>query len=178
MVVQKNVLDNYVIRRSRSLETRVLVFLTIYNWYLLLLIKKQNKYCFYFLQIIIYTRLFLLGDLKENSEFHLFRGNTKYDVGDLEGAFKDLDKSIELNPTDFKLYINRGLKRKKNGDLDGAFNDFSKSIELNPMETDAYLARGLVIFKLGSKESACSDWEIAKRMGEEAASLLIEEYCK
>ncbi len=65
---------------------------------------------------------------------------------DYELRFKiiDLNEQISKNPSDDKLYYNRGVTKKKLGDSKGALADFTKAISLNGNFGLAYFQRGIL----------------------------------
>ena len=73
-------------------------------------------------------------------------------MGDEEGAMKDYDKAIELNPNYSGAYNNRGNLRGDMGDVEGAMKDYDKAIELNPNYSKAYSNRAECYRRLAEKE--------------------------
>lgn len=70
-------------------------------------------------------------------------------------------KAIEINPTDFSFYNNRGIvyhTRKKYAE---AIADFSKAVELNPNSSFTYSNRGVAYEDSGNIEQAISDYRKA-----------------
>jgi tetratricopeptide (TPR) repeat protein len=65
---------------------------------------------------------------------------------DYEYRFKiiEYNEQISKNPTDDKLYYNRGITKKKLGDSKGALADFTKAISLNGNFGLAYFQRGIL----------------------------------
>jgi len=59
-------------------------------------------------------------------------GVEKADSGDYQGAIKEFDKAIKLNPKLADAYYNRGLAKAYLGDYQGAIEDYSKAIKINP----------------------------------------------
>src|ERR1019366_4611242 len=69
-------------------------------------------------------------------------GNARRAKGDLDGAFADFNKAIELDPKDANAYINRGIAKQARNDLDSAITDYNRAIELNSRYAPAYVNRG------------------------------------
>jgi tetratricopeptide (TPR) repeat protein len=55
-------------------------------------------------------------------------------LGQLEEAYLDYSKAIELNPTFAAAYTNRGNVRLLRNDAAGAIEDFRTAIELDPSD--------------------------------------------
>lgn len=52
--------------------------------------------------------------------------------GDIEAAFDNLDRAVELDPKLEQAWLLRGMAQEKLGDIDAAKADYAKVIELNP----------------------------------------------
>jgi len=113
-----------------------------------------------------------------NAKIYFNSGNQKFQNGDFEGALKDYNKAIELNPNYFKAYNNRGiLKASELKKDEEALKDFNKAIEINPDYADAYLGRGTSKYNLKDTKGACEDWNKAANLGNTRALQQIEKYC-
>ena len=77
-------------------------------------------------------------DENENYEDYYNRGLAKYYIGDIRGAIKDYDISIEINPRSAEAYLQRGFANYYFKNFDDACSDWSKSLELGNYE--AYIA--------------------------------------
>ncbi|HDQ26377.1 MAG TPA: tetratricopeptide repeat protein [bacterium] len=64
------------------------------------------------------------------AEDHISAGNEKYELRDYEGAVKDYDRAIKLQPDYAMAYLNRGLAKYMRGERDAAIKDLKKSAEL------------------------------------------------
>lgn len=84
-----------------------------------------------------------------------FYQRKKYD-----SAIDAYTKAIELTPTDYSLYNNRGLVFHTKRDYDRAIADFDKSLELSPNSL-TYNNRGVAREDNGSREQAASDYRKA-----------------
>lgn len=71
-------------------------------------------------------------------------GNAKTELKDYQGAVKEYDAAIDLNPKDPKLFNNRGAAKTELKDYSGAIKDFTQAIELDPSNAKNYSNRGLV----------------------------------
>jgi len=100
-------------------------------------------------------------DLENEAEKYFYSGVEKADSGDYQGAIKDFNKAIELNPKDAEAYYNRGVTNVKLGDYREAIEDFNKAIELNPKDAEAYYNRGVAKAKLDDYREAIEDFNKA-----------------
>ncbi|MGA3265368.1 MAG: hypothetical protein ABSE16_00940 [Verrucomicrobiota bacterium] len=92
-----------------------------------------------------------------------------YDIND---AMADLDKAIELNPTNAVAFVSRGVVKNRKGDIQGARADCQKAIEL--YGTNSMLIaydQGMIDFISGDFEKAIASWQ---KVIQNNASLKIE----
>ena len=57
-----------------------------------------------------------------------FRGIAKYNLGDLRGARRDFDRSVQINPVFTSGYHYRGITESRFGNYDQALADLQKAI--------------------------------------------------
>lgn len=92
-------------------------------------------------------------------------GQDKFLAGDREGAGKDFEKAIQLNPflkTDIAEFCNQeGLKKLQGGASHQSIEDFSVAIQFQPKFTLAYCHRGDAKCAEGKHRSAMSDYSQA-----------------
>lgn len=120
-----------------------------------------------------------LKNTEDEAVLYFNSGNSKYKNKDIDGALKDYDKAISIKPDYFKAYNNRGIIYASELGLNNeALKDFDKAIEIKPDYSDAYLGRGSVKFSLKNNSGACKDWEMALKLGNVQAKVMIEKYCK
>lgn len=68
--------------------------------------------------------------IKESPKFaaaYSLRGKATKDMGDIEGAVKDLNKAIELDPNIAEAYYVRGQANEINGEMKKAGEDYAKA---------------------------------------------------
>lgn len=112
----------------------------------------------------------LLGQLTKkiaespNADFHLNRARLYMAIGNPRQARSDLDKVIESNASNAKIYINRAGTRFPD-DMQGAVLDCNKALSLDPNQKNAYFLRGLARYELGEKDQACEDFQKAIDLG-------------
>ena len=91
---------------------------------------------------------------------YLCRGTHRLDHEDLSGAFADLNKSIDLNPTADALY-ERGRMYEVLGNRQLAFNNYSSAIDLDINYSRAYLNRGILFAQDAEFDKALEDLDKA-----------------
>ena len=84
------------------------------------------------------------------------RGSKKRQSGDIEGAIKDLNKAINLDPDDYLSYFNLGFCYQIKKNYKAAINSYNKAIELETFSTDTsiYNNLGCCFQELGELEEA------------------------
>lgn len=92
------------------------------------------------------------------------RGLIKFNKCDLDGAIRDYDKSIQINPADLISYLNRGLAKCNKGNIEDGIADYDKAIQLDHNWGDSYFNRGIAKFKKGDIDGAIEDFDEAIRL--------------
>ncbi len=92
--------------------------------------------------------------------------STKFDKSDYEGALKEINKLIKLNPKKWQYFHNRGLSKYRLGDMKGANADFSKAIKLNQESfNQSFYYRGFANYYLENYEKSILDFTKALELG-------------
>ena len=117
----------------------------------------------------------------ESAQFYYKRGLRKRQSGDIKGAISDYSKAIEIDPTFFEAFYNRG-NAKSFGlrNFSSAISDYTQAIQLNPNEeriASVYGNRGISKIQLKDVQGACSDWRKAFSLGEKRTSKWIRDFC-
>jgi tetratricopeptide (TPR) repeat protein len=99
----------------------------------------------------------------ENAQAWFNLGSGKLDRGDMQGAFSDLSRVIEINPNFASAYINRGIARMER-DPQGAIADFDAAIRILPEPVDALVNRGWVRFGTRDVAGGIADFDAALRI--------------
>jgi len=121
--------------------------------------------------------------------FYQKRAGSFMTKGDFDSAVADLNKAIELSPSDASDFTSRGLAYYNKKSYDLAIADYSKAIELKPSESMTYVNRGFAYEKSGDSEKALVDFQKAfdldaknesaslnlKRLKDEKAARLAKE---
>jgi tetratricopeptide (TPR) repeat protein len=76
----------------------------------------------------------LLADEKLLGEVYQTRGNVYFRKSELKKAYDDYSMSLDLNPSDYRTYVNRGVVRLEMQDNNGACRDFEKAFRLGYRE--------------------------------------------
>ena len=93
----------------------------------------------------------------KNFDAYFYRGITKNDLGDYNGAIIDYSKIIVFEP-DADTYYNRGNSKYSLEDFEGAKEDYINPIRLDPNFIDAIYSLGCTKFDLGDYQSAIKDF--------------------
>jgi tetratricopeptide (TPR) repeat protein len=97
---------------------------------------------------------------------------------DFNGAIEDINKAIELEPSNWISYFSKGVTLSLFFENDNqALDAFSMAISLNPNAGEAYYYRGNVKLVLKDTIGACSDWRKALDLGITEATVFIDENC-
>ena len=89
-------------------------------------------------------------------QIHLDRARASVALGDLPGARADIDKGLQLAPSEaFAWYLSSALAQRQD-DLARAQADIAKAVELAPEDADILLQAGNVAGLTGDAEAARS----------------------
>jgi len=109
--------------------------------------------------LICYTTLPI--NAQNSAEEYFNSGIEKANSGDYEGAIKEFDKAVEINPKFAEAYYNRGVAKGELGDYRGGIEDYNKAIEINPRYAKAYYNRGVLKGNLGNYRGEIEDYNKA-----------------
>jgi len=107
-----------------------------------------------------------------NGSYHLKRGVTLLEIGDLDGAIGDLTLAINVILS-AAAYHNRGLALAMKGAINEAISDFSDALRLMPDLAAAYVGRGNAYAIEGSHDQAIADYSQAIRLRPEDAAAYV-----
>ena len=70
------------------------------------------------------------------------RAVERQNKGDINAAFADYNKAVELDPRNFSAFNNRGNIKQDKGDLKGAIVDYTTAATINPRHATAHFNLG------------------------------------
>jgi len=107
-----------------------------------------------------FDRAVELGDLGEHEAFaYNMRGTFSYLKGDNEDALKDMDKSIELQPTLTQSFIKRASMHLELANPEAAEADFAAALEQNSSDPDIFYHRAQLHFIKSEFGEAAKDYQ-------------------
>lgn len=113
-----------------------------------------------------------LGRPEYLASYHLARGNTYLELGNLEATIEDFSIAIELSPETDIYYYNRAVALEKQGQYQLALADYSAAIRLDEDgKANFYFTRARLHGRLGNCEEATSDFNRAVQMSEPESEL-------
>ena len=81
--------------------------------------------------------------------------------GDCYEAIRALAISIQLDSTNTRAYLNRGMAYERMNNLQQAIEDYSRAIELSPQDAKVYYIRGALLWRLEKESEAIADMKVA-----------------
>ena len=116
-----------------------------------------------------------------DAEFFQNRGDEFAAKGELDAAYNDYNRAVEMKGDDADLYIKRGRTLASLKSYDRSLKDFDKAIELSPKTAIAFLNRGAAYEKLGDIRKALADYNKATELDVEndaakAEAKRLQEY--
>ncbi len=94
------------------------------------------------------------------------RAFKRYDSDDFDGAMKDIDEVLKIDPNYSDVYFLRGkIYAFEYENYTEAIADFTKFLEFNPQSTNGYYYRGFAKYKNDNKTGACRDFKKVISLG-------------
>ncbi len=106
------------------------------------------------------------------------RGNSFFNIGNLEKARKDYHKCILIEDNHYKAYNNLGLSYAYSNNFEKAIELYHKSIEINNSFPDSHNNLGFALFYTGDTLNACSEWNKAITGGNLQSVKFFHEFCE
>jgi tetratricopeptide (TPR) repeat protein len=88
----------------------------------------------------------------------LYRSLVRYRLGNYQGAIDDITKVIEKQPTNAKLYVERGFGFLANNDFNAALADCKKALSMNWFSEEVYVCKAAAEDALAEYDNALSDY--------------------
>jgi lipoprotein NlpI len=88
-------------------------------------------------------------------------------LGDVEGAFADLNRAVALDPRNRFVFSSRARAKRDTGDFAGAIEDFGRAIRLDPDSGFLWRQRANTQFAAGEFRAAITDLERAMQLATE-----------
>ena len=109
------------------------------------------------------------GPALKTAEEYYDRASSKSDSGNYEGAIKDYNKAIEMDPNGSSYYWGRGYCRlnMKSPDNQGAADDFTKALATDSTESTLYWNRAIAYEEMKNYPSALADYNKAVMLTED-----------
>jgi tetratricopeptide (TPR) repeat protein len=96
--------------------------------------------------------------LRELSDAYINRGQASYVKREYDGAIRDFDQAIRLDPAVALAYGNRANCHAMKKDYERALADYTRALALDDKYPSAYTGRGLLYEELGDIASARRDY--------------------
>lgn len=108
----------------------------------------------------------------DNDRYIAARAQCHQDLGEYDLALADINKAIQLKPSEQSYFVLRGaIKLGKNEDI-SALNDFNKALSIGPATSDIYERRACVLFLLNRYPDGMIDANKAVSMDSNSAGAL------
>src|SRR5262245_8355369 len=102
------------------------------------------------------------------------RGFEYRNKNDHDGAIRDYDEAIRLNPRYTLAFNNRANSYYRKRDYDRAIRDHNEAIKLNPKFAAAYYGRGVAYFNKHEYDHAIRDYDEAIRNDAKQAVVFLD----
>jgi tetratricopeptide (TPR) repeat protein len=99
-------------------------------------------------------------------------------LNDFENTIFYAEKVLKFDETNAQAFTLKAKALQKLGRVQEALTAYNAAISVDKEYADAYLSRGSLRLVGNQKNSACSDFKIAKSLGDEKAEELIKKYCR
>ena len=98
------------------------------------------------------------------AEWVFQQGNFLLMLNQINMAIEAYSRAIELNPSNAKVYYNRGVAYSNTNMLDLAIEDYNTVLKLNPKYAKAYNNRGLAYYDKSQVDTAVKDYNYAIKL--------------
>ena len=116
------------------------------------------------------------GDV--NDMFYYYREQASFHARQFQRALDDINKAIELNPTDVTYRAELAVINIRVGRYDEAVKVLNEVIAIQADYAEAYRLLGIANIQLKKNKDACANFAKAKELGDPNVDVLIEKHCK
>ena len=88
-----------------------------------------------------------------------------YNMGNYSEAIRAFALSIQLDPSNARTYLNRGIAYERINNAQQACEDYGKAIQLLPRDAKAYYMRGMLLRRYGKDSEAIADLKKSAYLG-------------
>lgn len=118
----------------------------------------------------------MLGQV--SAEFYVIRQQAEMQCRMYQQAINDINKAVELEPSNAKYWTEKGGVHIRLSQTDEAIAALEKAISLDPKNADAYRMLGYCQVKGKDKKKGLENLNKAKELGDTVAEDLIKKYGK
>lgn len=109
--------------------------------------------------------------IKENSAYAwLIQGDINSTSKYYKEAISDYDKSIQLDPSNYLTFYNRGVALERTSRRQEAIYSYTQSININPFNYYAYTNKANILFGMNDRREACNTYKRAIQIANEYPS--------
>jgi tetratricopeptide (TPR) repeat protein len=87
--------------------------------------------------------------------------NLLHTTGDTYEAIRAFASSLELDPSNARAYLNRGMAYERMNNVQQAFEDYSRAIQLLPQDGKVHYIRGMLLWRYGLEPEAVEDMKVS-----------------
>lgn len=110
----------------------------------------------------------------EAAQLFYARGTARRALGNLEGALRDCNRAIRLDPHFAAAYDRCGVICYELGDYPTAIARYDRAIALAPSAVDAYFNRGLAVAAMGQYAAAIANYQHALALDPECGEAYVQ----
>lgn len=125
-----------------------------------------------------YNLYFVIMRGRVSDQFFYLREQAKFRNNDLEGALKDIQFAIRINPGNPNYHAEEASVLIRQKEHEKALKSLEKAIELAPDFASCYRLRGLCLARLERKAEAKEAFSKAKELGDPLAERMMKQYAK
>ncbi len=110
--------------------------------------------------------------------FYYLREQSSYKSKNFKRALEDIEKAVQLEPTNKDYQAEFGAVNLRVARYDEAIKNLKDALAIDPKFAACYRLIGFCQMQQGKKEQACENFSKAKELGDEAVIPMIEKNCK